>query len=195
MTYLITIPGTHGIVHEDRWWRPGSLWWQAAEKEGFRHPCPEDPFFWDTDLEGTLGENYGWIAAGAALRWCCERFRDKSHNYRIIAFSHGGQVAAYGLSEFLFRLDWGLITIGTPVRHELEDIYYAASLGLSTWRHIHSDERDIWQAAGSISDQWWGDRFTRKMPYANNIEAPGLSHAMLVDPNIWDAKGWWELLR
>lgn len=198
MTYLITIPGTHGIVSEDRWWRYGSRWWDAAEREGFRHPCPEDPFFWDTDLEGTIGENWGWMAAGAALRWWIQAhitIPDLAWTW-IVAFSHGGQVAAYALQNRFYDKVRGVVSLGTPVRTDMKETYRMAVPGfIKEWHHIHSDESDIWQAAGALSDQWWGTEFTREMPYANNIEAAGLAHHALVSPDIWDMKGWWGLMR
>jgi len=198
--FLITIPGTHELFHEDGWWQPDSHWWREAKREGFRHPAPEDPFFWSTDLEGTMGENYEWMAAGAALHWWVLYYLGHGdgdyRDFGIVAWSHGGQVAAHFLNRYRWEIGVlaraKMVTLGTPVRPEMTDLYHEASLN-AEWVHVYSDQ-DAWQVFGELSEMEWS--FDREMAYAGkNVNIGSLPHEALTKPWLWTNAGLWNYLR
>ncbi|OGG46184.1 MAG: hypothetical protein A3F84_10400 [Candidatus Handelsmanbacteria bacterium RIFCSPLOWO2_12_FULL_64_10] len=197
MPPTVLIAGTWGDYQEESWWRPGSPFVREAVRHGVHLLDPGDPFRWSTRLDGLMGGNAEWELSGEVLKWYCHA-KAPGETVNLIAHSHGGQVAAYALAR---GLKVGtLVTVATPVRRDMEDVYQRACLrnGLPRcvhrWVHIHTDRRDLWQWFGELGDGLLGIR--RGMPApAENVSEPGRDHGSLLDPALWTSRGWWEWVR
>lgn len=190
---LIALPGTHGF--EDDWYRPNSFFMQEAKRHGVELFNEEDPFIWSTNIDGLIGRNDGWSAAGSSLRWYigkkCEHGIKPHPSVNIIAHSHAGQIAAYAMAQRVKCHT--LITVGTPVRKDMEDIWKMARPYMQYWFHIRTKGFDKWQFLGSISR--WRPSSNRDFDLANlNYVIPGETHYGLLDPNLWTSRYWWRFL-
>lgn len=184
----ILVPGTHG--YRDDWWHPAKTFVQTMNNEGIRTADATDPYVWCTKLDGIFGDNEVWETAGKALTWYA---RSKIGHYPIsvVAHSHGGQVAAYAAANGL--LVERLITVATPVRADMEDVYREATKNVAWWRHLHSD-KDFWQVLGGLMDGKWG--IHREMPHADeNIMVHGMQHGEFLHPGLWSSNYWWQWLK
>ena len=195
--YLITIPGTFELPKDGGWWHPDSRWWAAARRKGFEHPAPDDPFFWSTGLAISRDEELEWMAAGAALNWYIEtKIPAPRERLGLVAWSHGGQVAVHALNRInaANSARMRLVTLGTPVREGMRDLYLWAG-SAAAWMNVFSTS-DRWQVAGEISDQGWLYQ-QRRFPWAEqNINlGEGIPHAALVEPWVMEREGIWEWLR
>ncbi len=126
--------------------------------------------------------------------------------FQLVGFSHGGNVAAYVCrrARFLGFTVTGLLTLGTPVRPDLEVVYRQARAGVGWWQHVYGGRRDLWQLAGeaaSVTDlprlAWaWARGDQRAMPEASgNLGLPACGHHELVDLATWDREDLWRFLR
>jgi len=184
----ILVAGTHG--HKNPWWKPGSPFMQAMIGQRIRPADLSDPYSWCTNLDGLFGKNEIWEASGHALRWYA---RSKISHYpvSVVAYSHGGQVAAYAAANGL-HID-RLITVATPVRKDMEAVYEAAKGNIDSWYHLHSDS-DLWQVLGGLMDGKWG--IHRTMPFADeNVMVNNIHHSDFLNPELWDQNYWWEWLK
>lgn len=198
---VILVAGTHGLdieameraVADARlealpWWHPQSPFGRAAVAAGLVLVDDKEPFLWCTEVEGVFGDNAVWYAGGAALRY----FAQAKHPapVSILAHSHGGQVALYAAAQGLAVQT--LVTIGTPVRGDMEATATRARRNIRRWLHLYSDA-DGWQALGEFGDGRLG--IYRSMPLATvNILEPGVGHTDLLDPALWTARRWWRLV-
>ena len=176
------------------WWHPASAFVAALQAAGHTLASPDDPFSWTGDVEGLVGDDREWQEAGKALRWYLQSYPVDA----IIAHSHGGNVAALALAGGAM-VDI-LVTVATPVRPELAAVYASAKLHCGRWTHVRSDGTDHWQRWGTRTwADWlrpwrWG-AFERDMTSADcNVFVPGVSHAGLLEPGLWTARGWWRWL-
>ena len=85
-----------------------------------------------------------------------------------------------------------LITIGSPVRGDMAEVWARARPQIGRWLHLYS-AGDWWQIFGQFGDGVIGRR--RSMPLADrNVEVPGVHHAdLLRDParfDLWRSRGW-----
>lgn len=186
--YCVMVPGTHGLW--DTWYRNGLA--DAFAQRGWPPLCSYDRFTWDTKLDGIFGSNDAWVAAGRALCWYLDA---KGHNRNkplmVVAHSHGGQVAAYAV-KFGAQVKH-LITMATPVRNDLKNVYAVVYRGVERWTHIHSNASDLWQVWGGLFDGKVG--VYRKMPNADeNIGIPEVGHSGMLEPEAWDKHNLWRLL-
>ena len=185
-TWSDSTPGDRKLV----WWEPGSPFAAEAARNGVELLAPDDPFRWTTELEGIVGKNDAWQAAGNALaRYCREKARGEMVNG--IFHSHAGQVLAYAALSRRFH---HVITVATPVRADMVDIYRRAARSISAWTHIYTGRGDRWQWLGALFDGYLGIR--REMPApARNVFGPCRNHISLLDPTLWTARGWWDLVK
>ncbi len=207
MTRFLPIAGTHGWRGEPagNWWQQGSPWLRYLREQGCVPYAPARPFIWTTALDGVP---WPWQRARTQhLTW-----RAAAHNLyaylvppifggdangvaatptatRIVAHSHAAQVVAFACAEGL--IVERLITIGSPVREDMADVWRQARPRIGTWVHVHSDASDRWQWLGTLGDGVCG--IVRAMPLADrNVAVPGVGHTgLLTDP---EAFGWWESL-
>lgn len=187
MSTVVLVPGTWANQKDQpEWWHLDSLF--ANKLFSLGHKVLS--FTWDTNLDGVLGPDTDWIKAG-------KRFRNiVPTNAVVIAHSHGGNVAAIGISQG--RMVKQLITIATPVRPDIPydhvRPYLFDSGAHDSWIHIYGNYQDYVQLAGELAiGRFW--RLRREMEYADqNIQYPA-SHSELHDPVLWTAQNWWNLVK
>ena len=194
MSLVVPVGGTWSAREgHSKWWVPDSPWCQALTRAGHQLLDREDPFFWSTNLDGLTGHNADWEAAGAALRWYCQ---GKTVEVPVlVGHSHGGSVIAYACARGLRAR---VVTVGTPVRAELQPIWRQAMVNIPEARHTHiwSDESTggEWQKWGSLPLPM-GFAFTREMPLArDNVYIAGQSHQGLMEVSVWDDQNLWRLI-
>lgn len=160
---------------------------------------PLKRFMWSTMVDGIDKTDSTWDASGRALAdYITPPLLGKSllepKDTYIISHSHGGNVVAYACAKYGLKIN-GLITVGTPIRKELDDVYKAAATNITRHLHLYAGWRDYWQTLGAMFDGRWG--IHRKHPYATiNGKVPGGNHgSILRDPtffHLWLDKGWLE---
>jgi hypothetical protein len=164
--YIVPIAGTEGWG--DPWWQDGSPWLQALENANCRAwRLDGRPFRWSTDLDGANVVACAWNALRGLLRrtrhpvlhrdWraggdaCGYYLRDVPYEARnLVAHSHGGQVALYTAADGTpIRT---LVTVGTPVRGDMEDVYAAARPHIGWHLHVCDAVFDLWGTLGQLFD-------------------------------------------
>jgi pimeloyl-ACP methyl ester carboxylesterase len=191
---VVLLAGTHA---DEGWWKPGTSFYQAMIAAGLSPVSPVEPFQWSHDIDGTLLDyvfgraHRDWMAAGHALSWYAHSqlppLADGTYQrVSIIAHSHGGQVALY--AAYYGLLVDCLVTVGTPVRRDMQRIASQGRGNIRFWAHLYGDGRDFWQVLG-------GRTLNRRMVLADqNIHEPA-THRGLLNPNVWTERGWWNLLK
>lgn len=222
-TFYIPVAGTNAWSDDSvyleeigkehiRWWQEPSKFYDFMRENGFEQPKPYDPFIWTTNLDGTsfwrrwwifkgamfrIQDHRDWIAGAGALRWyvnaCCKG------PVNLIVHSHGLQVAAYACEQGLV-VD-KLITIGSPVRHDMMRVYYEARKNIRRWLAITDGNNDRWQLLGQIGDgrfSWFTRQNLRHLADLNQ-GIPNIQHSrILSDPDAfhyWHDYRWLDFLR
>lgn len=204
---VLLIQGTHGYRGSTQdagaWWWPGdglylpSRWVEAARAHGLTILSrPGAPFVWATEATGWWpGRKWAaWKAAAEAARDYC--LAAGATRVQVVAHSHGGQVAAYlaamhGRGGALTVSE--LVTLGTPVRGDMEGIYQRARAGVRWWDAVHGGPGDWWQLAGEAFDGHLGWR--RAQRWATRNEALPVGHGELMTVATWDRHDLWRFLR
>jgi hypothetical protein len=180
------------------WWHPPSLFWREAVLRGV-NVCPV-PFIWSTEIDGVIGKNWAWYAAGHALLYFVHSEYPSETDVllkpvNIIAHSHGGQVAIFAAAYGL--LVDTLVTVGTPVRHDVKRYRKAARPNIKRWVHIYSPN-DPMQIEGTLGDGGGLLEWPREISQADqNISEPTMepgSHSKLLDPALWTSRRWWTIV-
>lgn len=158
---------------------------------------PLKRYMWSTKLDGIDSVNETWDAAGRALAHYIAppllgESLVKPEDTYCIAHSHAGNVVAYACGKYGLKIN-GLITVGTPIRKDLYEIYQAAVPNISRHLHIYAGWRDYWQILGSLFGGQFG--IHRKHPFTvHNEQVPGGNHgSILRDPKffpLWLERGW-----
>lgn len=201
----ILIAGTHAWDGDNDvdWYCPTSNFEKFLREQGvdvFFAPGPR-PFIWSTEVGGIGFGNrdlLGWAAAGYALQnfavppLCPERAPEVA----LIAHSHGLQVALYACRYGLKVKS--LISLGSPIRKDMQETAQLARPNIGHWTHVHSDSSDRMQWFGELFDGHWG--IVRKSPLADvNESIPKVGHSELLrDPqqyHYWVERGWIERLK
>lgn len=192
MTSVLLIPGTYGWGWTDdaaQWWHPSSPFVAFLQREGFAILGGDCPFVWSTELDGIPNwlkrpkrKHVIWEAGGLNLyAYLANRLvpieyvpiRDRN----IIAHSHAMQVVAYGCANGL-KVN-RLLTIGSPVREDMRDVYELARPNIAQWRHLYSDASDRIQWFGTLFDGKLG--IVRRQAFADlNVQVPRVSHSKLL---------------
>jgi hypothetical protein len=196
MSTIITVPGTNGRQLASPWWvSEAPLMVFFGAQRGVVQAYPDDPFDWSTDLDGEfLGDTHSdWQAGGDALRYYLRGMALGCRN--VVTHSHGLQVALYAAAKGC-RID-SLVTICGPVRHDMEPVVRLARPHIGLWVHVHSDQSDPIQIAGSLFDGGFLPR--RDEPLADrNDSVPGVGHSgLLYEPayfHHWIDRGWLDAL-
>jgi hypothetical protein len=190
MATVLLLAGTHD-TQPGTWWQRGSLFTRCLEAHGHTLAAPGDGSSWTAELDGVLGQHGVWAREGDRLRAYLAQHPVAGVDV-VIAFSHGGQVATYAAADGATIPH--LITLGTPVRGDLEAVYAQARPRIGRWTHVYAvGGGDWWQLLGSLFDGVL--RVWRAMPDADcNVVARGLTHRDLVDPAQWSARSWWRWL-
>lgn len=209
VTHFLPIAGTWSF--DDAWYQAGPFIDFMAQ-HNLLPVLDEDgaPFRWTTNLNG-LGamlrhvpllnrlpfvrhDEWDWKAGGDALAY----FMDADvelEDRNLIAHSHGGPVVAYACQRRRIRT---LITIGTPARGDLHDLWVKARPNIGYWLHVMDAKTDKVGWLGGIGD---GRVSTdRLQPLADrNLLLRDISHSNLLrNPayfHLWESEGLLDVLR
>ena len=102
----------------------------------------------------------------------------------VVAHSHGGQVAAYGLASARITARVRLVTIDTPIRDDMLEVWLAARERISYHLHLYTP----WQQSAI---RWLGQRgaFREKFSWADNRVLQGGHSGVINAPPVsgqWD---------
>ena len=192
----VVVPGTGSLCsettpppHKDHWWEPGSPLVKYLAAFGLLQAA--EPFEWSGDLDGHWGwlpwnwfgsnEHRDWRSAGSALRYYLAPIDYQHRN--VVAHSHGLQVALYATAGYGWRQPVKirrLISVGSPVRKDMEDITQKARPNIGQWIHIYDPTgKDETQLAGEFGDGRIGP--VRINPFADSsIGIPGVGHSEIL---------------
>lgn len=203
--------GTHGfrgeeILDRKQWYHPDSDFVHYMNEEGEGdYLFPLEPFIWSSDLDGLAaldeGHHTDWIAGGYALRDHLQPIAAPDAvplpHRNIIAHSHGLQVVAYALARAGLRINT-LVTVGSPIRADMEAAYKRMRANVNYWLHLYSDETDHMQWFGELGDGHIG--IQRTTPYADSNQfTAGVGHSDILfvpkDFHLWKDSGWLDTLR
>lgn len=211
MTPVLLVQGTHGWGRDDavQWWEKRSAFCTFLQREQLSTLGGDYPFIWSTDLDGVgffkgKGRRHiNWESAGCnLLAYLWPRLSSRFDDYvplgdrNIIAHSHALQVVAYACAQGL-KIN-RLVTVGSPVRKDMADVYEKARPNIGVWTHVHSD--------GSDRVQWFGELFdghlgiVREAPLADrNVLIASVSHSRLLNDKtcfaFWQATGLLSFLK
>jgi hypothetical protein len=105
----------------------------------------------------------------------------------IICHSHAAQVVAFAAADGL-QINT-LVTVGSPVRADLFEVYHRARSRIGFWWHFYSDRTDRWQWLGEIGDGRVG--IVRRHPCADqNVGLAQVGHSQILNdmrlfPQVW----------
>lgn len=206
MTSVLLVQGTYAWGHTAglQWWECRSPFGAFLRSMDFNIIGGDRPYIWDTDLDGIgwlhrrpFKKHRNWEAAGLSLySYLIPPLNAQWDDYvpiedrNLIGHSHAMQVIAYACAAGM-KVN-RLITIGSPVREDMRDVYQLARMNIRNWMHVHSD--------GSDRVQWFGELFdghlgiVREQPAADrNLLVANVSHSKLLnDPAafpLWQSKG------
>ncbi len=200
----VLIAGTHGYKATDAanakewWWPTGAFAREVLAPAGIEVVAPAGrAFLWPTGIDGLNENNLQWRAAGINLFAYCvpplaPSQRIPSSELVVFAHSHAGQVAAYAFAE---GLKGTLVTIGTPVRRDMEPVWKLARWNIRRHLHLYST-RDWWQVFGAVWDGAIGVRRTFPTPTRNERMPKGHGN-ILRDREIyplWRERGWLDFI-
>lgn len=182
-----------GDPSPDEWYHPDSCFASRMQREGLvpvqlreTRPILRRPFVWCGGLDGVIGANHEWRAAGehAALRLSLVPESERV----VIAHSWGGAVALEAAAIVPIAR---LVTICTPVQRGVEafgnDLMQRGQIG--SWWHVHATGgfwSDTIQALGSIrigdGRIGWGRRYFRiGHQRFQNVGVPGIDHSRVLN--------------
>lgn len=208
-TSVLLVPGTHGwgYTKGQQWWDYGSPFTTFLETADCCILGKAFPYLWSTSLDGvwffhrTTKRHIQWESAGYSLySYLANKLAPGDYvpiaDRNLIAHSHAMQVVAYACAQGL-KIN-RLLTMGSPVRNDMQEIYAQARPNIGQWLHVHSDRSDRIQWFGELFDGKLG--IVRKQPFANvNLGIPAVAHSnLLTDPEcfpLWAADGLLDFLR
>jgi hypothetical protein len=198
VTY-IPIPGTDAWDEDEnnyQWYERGSRFVNhMATQNLVLHACGF--LEWSTSLDGIPTRKNHLIWKGAAKHLMCHLERVPLAERNLIAHSHGGNVVFHALSYGL-RIN-NLITVGTPVRSDMEPYILKGIGNVEYWHHIYDSSTDMI----SIMGAWFDGKFRVRHNFdladsSDNIKGIGHSKVLNEPPaiNLWshDQKGWASIL-
>ena len=196
MISFIPVAGTHDWnpveSNAQKWWHPASRFTAFmagldAQRLGMTRLGKPAPF-WPTGVNGTKVAGQGlreWHYGGDELaEFALSQPRGER---RIIALSHGGQVAPLAIAKMQAVGETAdcLVTVGTPVRGDMERVYRDVDC---PWMHFYSTGwENRMQFLGQLMDKQWS--LSMKMPSpAENRRVEGIGHARLLrEPAKYEA--------
>jgi pimeloyl-ACP methyl ester carboxylesterase len=195
------VAGTHaydGTFGPEQWYHPGSLFSRYVMRPYGAKPARALPFIWSTDLDGFIGarnrSHVDWKTGGYALAGHLDNVPLRHRN--VIAHSFGGPVVAYAMERLPIN---NLITVGTPIRRDLEPVWEAAMPNLrGDWIHL-ADHRSDWMIRlGQMFDGRFGWRYDMPLATSNVMLPRGMGHSSILnDPDrmtLWFSQGWLDAL-
>lgn len=198
-THYFTIAGTDCWDEDEnnyQWWERGSaLTNHLQSSDLFLHP--RSPFEWSTALDGVPTRRNHRIWKGAAKHLVCHLEPVPLHERNIIAHSHGGQVVFYAAS-FGIKIN-NLITVGTPVRSDMESVVLHGLGNIGYWHHIYDSTTDFTSILGALFDRKLRIRHHFDLADSQN-DVKGIGHSRILNDadylHLWDkdAYGWASIL-
>lgn len=201
MTPYIPVQGTHAWDEDPlnfQWWEPGSAFTQYLQTLGLALIDLALPFLWSTELDGVgIGNKQTtWKGAGHALRYFIgDQFPMglPFEKRNVIAHSHGGQVVFYACAHGLKLRN--LITVGTPVRGDMEKIVKAARPNIGYWLHICDSKHDFTSLAGALFDGTFRVEHEFDLADRNdNCKDLNINHSKILNEpsrfGLWQTRGW-----
>lgn len=174
-----------------QWYDQDSPWSANMRARGLEHHHllygDPRPFVWSTDLDGAPWRRWlgmkpkmnDWQAAGHNLFAYCvppraPQYRIPPSELHIIAHSHALQVVSFAAADGL-RINT-LITVGSPIRKDMYEVYERARVNIGFHWHFCSDGTDTMQWLGELGDGAFG--IIRKHPCAQqNVMIPKVGHS------------------
>jgi hypothetical protein len=198
VTY-IPIPGTDAWDEDEnnfQWWERGSEHQRHMATQGLvLHAC--GALEWSTALDGVPTRKNHVIWKGAAKHLLCHLERVPLAQRNLIAHSHGGNVVFHALAYGL-RIN-NLITVGTPVRADMEPIILQGLGNCNYWHHIYDSSGDRISLYGALFDGRW--RIKHDFDLADSQDnVKDIGHSRILNDYqhmpLWnhDQKGWASIL-
>jgi pimeloyl-ACP methyl ester carboxylesterase len=204
VTY-IPIGGTDSWDEDEnnyQWWERGSEFNRfMATQNLILHA--RTPFEWSTCLDGVpflpgiSKRNNHIIWKSAAKHLICFLERVPLEERNIVAHSHGGNVTFYALSYGL-QIN-NLITVGTPVRSDMEAVVLKGLGNCAYWHHIYDSSKDMTSVLGALFDGKIRVRHNFDLAdTSDNVK--GIGHSAILNDykfiSLWshDQKGWASIL-
>jgi hypothetical protein len=202
---VICVHGTWGADFDggepNQWWESGSPFCVYLGAHGVNAAC-EEPFIWSGNVDGVSKlwpwnwfrspEFRTWKASGRALGYYMRGLPYEGRN--VLAHSHGGQVALCAAAHGVTMRR--LITIGTPVRKDMQSTIDKARPHIARWLHIIDPQDDDVQVYGGIGDGNLG--VNRLFAQADAIGTMNGGHSSILnDPkrfDFWRSRGWLRFL-
>lgn len=186
---------------EKAWFRKGSTFYEFAKANNIfltGSPTHDVPFEWSGDVNGAFGfkgrdtKHRDWRAGGMSFKYFIEQHPLINRN--IIIHSHALQIVAY--SEVDLN---NIITIGSPIRNDMELWYKNMLLRAKAWKHIYDKKWDRMGFLGQLFDgKWFGSRRC-DIVGVDNCEVANISHSKILRDEtymkMWVDNGWFDFLR
>lgn len=191
--HYISVHGTWDLG-EDAWWRHGSSFCKFAGENGLHCEEEHEPFFWSGAIDGVgfFGNKHEtWMASGLSLK---NRLRLSKREHRnLILHSHALQNAAYADIEVN-----NIITVGSPIREDMADLYLKLRKRCNKWLHIYDASWDKMGFLGQMFDgRWFGGRDCPLAHFNDPLKKIGHS-SILRDQKAmqnWVTRGWFHFLK
>lgn len=202
--FYTPIGGTHAWDETAKkvWWEDGSTFVKYLHRLNLALLRPQNQYKWSTELDGLPliqpAKHTTWKGAAFHLIDYFENphYSEPIYNRNLVAHSHAGQVVFYACMMGL-RIN-SLITVGTPVRNDMERAVAHARANINYWLHIYDSKSDWTAVFGALCDGRL--RVKHKFDSADrNDDIRGIGHsAILTDPakiRMWsqeiDGKSSW----
>jgi hypothetical protein len=193
------IPGTDAWDEDEnkfQWYERGSSFTRhLASQKLVLHA--RNPFLWSTSLDGIPTRRNHLIWKGAANHLICHLERVPLGERNLIAHSHGGNVVFHAMAYGL-RIR-NLITVGTPVRSDMEKVILQGLGNVDYWHHIYDSSTDMTSILGALFDG--KIRIRHSFDLANSQDnVKGIGHSKILNDEkhiaLWDhdQKGWASIL-
>lgn len=201
---LVLIGGTwswDGFATAGQWYQAGSPAIADLERRGYDVLSKDHPLIWRTGLDGLVGSNDTWAAAGYTVSIYCDPVLDgpcskalvPSEDIILWMHSHAWQAGLYACAPTPLGAGLrirGAVTFGSPIRDDMAPIAEAAfkSGNIPWWVHIRSDWTDKWQVLGEALDGHFGwernaiyRRDGKVVAKGYTLHFPGVGHSELVN--------------
>jgi hypothetical protein len=198
-TFYTPIGGTFSGIDStpnavDHWWEKGSDFVNYLYTLNLViHPSA--PFEWDGIIGGIFDPGLRvWNAASRHFQ--CHVGPLPYHERNFILHSHAGQFGFIAASRGLKIRN--LITVGTPVRKDMESYIKLARPNIGAWLHIYDGRCDWVSIAGSLFDRRL--KIQRNFPLADrndDVRAFKTGHSKMLAPphlDLWRDRKWAEFL-
>lgn len=165
MFRYMPISGTHE-KRKKSWVNKGSMFDRFMTAFGFARLAEHGLRFWSGALAGTFFAGRGhrvWKFGGRTVYAFLEKLTPEERaKLVIVAHSHGGTVLAYALAMRPLLKVGAIVTVGTPVRKDMDDVWALAKEATDLHIQIYS------VGVGSFM-RWVGQRgrLRREMPWAD----------------------------